>query len=492
MKQLARFLFFTLLLPLITGASTYAELEERVVEHELENGMRFLIFERHDAPLVSMVISVKAGAANEVTNKTGVAHFLEHLAFKGTKNLGTTDYDAEKDALAELDKTFEAWFQASQAGAESAVLDRLYADFIEKQDEAFSYIVEGEIGKLYEGNGGTSVNAATSYDYTTYQVTLPSNRFKLWCAVESDRMANPVFRELYRERNVILEERRKGTDNSPTGLFWEEFNCAAYKAHPYGRPIIGHYSDMENLSRETVRDFYETFYVPQHMTAGIAGDVNAEEIIPLLDAYFGRIQTKPDPPEIITTEPEQPGIRRVEVKLAKTPITVVKFLTVPRAHPDEIPLDLLATILGGGQTSRLHRALVEKRKLATYVSAYHPTRRHGGYFQVYARPVEGVTPGELEVAVLEELRKIKDNPVNTSELEAARARIQIGIFDAFSNNLRLARNLALADQQPDGWRNTFRRLEQASLITPDDLTDVAGRYLDFDKRTVGLMEVTDD
>ncbi|TET23961.1 MAG: insulinase family protein [Candidatus Stahlbacteria bacterium] len=494
MKNLPRILFAILAgsIPFMGIADTYTEIEERVVEHELRNGMRFLIFERHEAPLVSMVIAVKAGAVNEVTNKTGIAHFLEHLAFKGTQTIGTKNYRAERKVLKELDAAFKAYHKAEQEGADSEVLETLYAEFKQRQEKASSYIVQGELSEIYDRNGATRFNASTGYDYTTYIITLPSNRFELWCGMESDRMANPVFREFYSERDVILEERRMRTDNSPRGLFFEEYRSVSYKAHPYGQPILGHLSDMENLYRQDVRAFYETYYVPQHMTAAIVGDVNAEEIIPLIDKYFGRIPKRPDPPGLITKEPEQPGVRRVQMHIGRQPRLYMGFSTVPEGHEDELVLDLLASVLGQGRTSRLYRSLVEERKLASSVRAGHTTMLYAGQLGFSGTPIEGVTAAELEEAVLGELAELKENPITEEELDAARARWKVRIYTYLSSNLGMGYMLAQGDQGNTGWQDIFRIPERAEKITPQDLMDAAERYIDPDKRSVGLMEVAND
>jgi len=479
-----------IVLPAVIWASS--EMAERVVEHELDNGMRFLIFERHESPLVSMVTAVKVGSVNEVTNKTGLAHFLEHLAFKGTRTVGGVNYKEEEKALRELDAAFEAYHEAVEKGAAEETVEKLYKEFKTKQVEASEFVVQGEFSEIYERNGGVGLNASTSYDFTRYVVTIPSNRFELWCALESDRMANPVFRELYKERDVILEERRMRTDNSPRGRFYEEFNSVSYKAHPYGQPVIGHISDMKNLSREDVRDFYETYYVPQHMTAAIVGDVKAEEIIPLIDEYFLRIPEKPDPPRLITREPSQPGIRRIQMNIGRRPLMFMEFRTVPEGHPDEIALDLLANVLGQGQTSRLNRKLVEDDKIASSVSARHTTKLYGGNLFFGGYPAEGVTAAELEQAILDELAALAENPITQNELDAARARWEVRLYDYISSNQSMAYLLSTSDHSNLGWRNIFTSTEEAKKITPEDVMKAAERYINPLNRSVGLMEVAND
>ncbi len=479
--------------PTLAGADTWSDLESRVVEHELPNGMRFLILERHEAPLVSFVISVNAGSVNEVTNKTGIAHLLEHLAFKGTKKIGTTDYNAESKALAELDASYEAYIKAKDRGADSSALAPLYAVFRADLKKASSYSRGGEFSEIYERNGGTGLNAGTSYDHTTYIVTLPSNRFELWAAMESERLTNPIFRDFYEERDVIKEERRMRVDNTPSGLFYEDLNSVQYKTVPYGQPIVGHASDIAHLERADVQDFYNKYYVPQEMTAAIVGDVNAGDIIPVIDAYFSRIPAKHDSPVVISREPEQKDVRRLEMKLPNVSTYVyVEFQTVSKADKDELVLDLLGRVLGDGRTSRLYRSLVEERKLASYVGASNSSFKYVGSFSVRAGGLDGVTAAELEKAILEELGKLSEKPVTQDELDAARARWQVGQFSRFSSNMGMAYTLAIGDQEPGGWRARFRLKTALSEITTDDLARAASEYFKPDCRTVGSMEVNND
>ncbi|MBN2378475.1 insulinase family protein [candidate division WOR-3 bacterium] len=481
-----------LVLPaLVRSADTNVDLKSRVVVHEIENGMRFLIFERHDAPLVSMNILVKAGAANEVTTKTGIAHLLEHLAFKGTQTIGTTDYTSERKALEELDAAFEAYHSALRKGADSATVAALYTEFGNKQEQASGYVVQAEFSEIYERNGGWGLNASTSLDYTHYYLTLPSNRFELWCAMESDRLNNSVFREFYSERDVVLEERRMWIDNNPYGLLYEELESIAYKAHSYGHPVLGYYDDVKNLSCQDVRTFYETYYVPQCMTAAIVGDVDADDAIELIDTYFGRIPSRPDPPELVTTEPPQPGIRRVEMN-GRSPHLWMNFHTVPAEHPDVLSLELLSIVLTSGPSSRLYRSLVEEKKMASDLGFHRGNFAQAGYMTLVGYPMKGKTAAQLEEAVLDEFMALKENPITQEELDAAKARWKVWFYSPLSSNLSLAFFLCWYDRCKGGWSELFDRIEEVDKITCQDLMDVSEHYLDPEKRTVATMEVKDE
>ncbi|MEA3310637.1 MAG: pitrilysin family protein, partial [candidate division WOR-3 bacterium] len=264
------------------------------------------------------------------------------------------------------------------------------------------------------------------------------------------------------------------------------------KAHPYGHPTLGHYSDIQNLSRQDVRAFYETYYVPQHMSVAIVGDVDADQVITLIDAYFGRIPPKPDPPEIVTTEPVQPGIRRIRMKQGKSPLLYMLFHTVPAGHPDELTLDLLSIVLISGHSSRLYRSLVEEDKMASNLYLVRGNFTYGGYIRLVGSPMEGVTAAQLEEAVLEELAALEENPITQEELDAARARWKVWFYYPLSSNSSLAFFLSWYDRCKGGWRELFDRVEGVEKVTPQDLMDAAERYLDPDKRTVAIMEVEDE
>ncbi|RMH09279.1 MAG: insulinase family protein, partial [Nitrospirae bacterium] len=297
----------------LTGLSTLAEnaqgqdlasFEQRVTEHTLPNGWTFIIVERHVAPVFAFMTRVNVGSVQEGAGVTGLAHMFEHMAFKGTPRIGTTDYQAEKKALEELEAAYQAYQQARLSHrADPKTLERLYKIFKEKQKQASRYVVKNEFGDIVEREGGVALNAFTSADVTGYFYALPSNKVELFCYLESERFLHPVFREFYKERDVVMEERRLRTESNPTGRLFEQFVSTAFIAHPYHHPVIGYASDIQSYTMTDAQKFFETYYVPSNMVTAIVGDVYPERLIPLLDQYFGRIPSKPDPPPLRTVEP---------------------------------------------------------------------------------------------------------------------------------------------------------------------------------------------
>ncbi|MFQ5932446.1 MAG: M16 family metallopeptidase, partial [Nitrospiraceae bacterium] len=273
-------------------------LAERVIEHKLANGLTVLMVERHQTPVVSINLAFKVGGMNEYTGVTGVAHLYEHMAFKGTRTLGTKDYEQERpllEELARLNETIEELRGSSRNAStnESPEIDELRRAFEETQKKAAALVVGNEMSLLYQRQGAVGLNASTSKDVTRYTVSLPANRLPLWAAIESDRMANPVLREFFKERAVVMEERRLRTEDSPNGLLYETFAAAAFQAHPYGFPTIGWASDIHALSPAITKQFFRTYYGPGNAVVAIVGDINPTDVISLLERSFGTIPATP-------------------------------------------------------------------------------------------------------------------------------------------------------------------------------------------------------
>ncbi|MGK7934927.1 MAG: M16 family metallopeptidase, partial [Xenococcaceae cyanobacterium] len=212
---------------------------EQVNEFRLDNGMKFIVLENHEAPVVSFVTYANVGGVDEPDGKTGVAHFLEHLAFKGTDKIGTREYSVEKKYLERLDRLFAKMQQAKAEGNQEK-LAQLTKEFTQTEGVASNFVEQNEYGKIVETAGGVGLNAVTSTDYTSYFYSFPANKLELWMSLESERFLDPVFREFYKEKQVILEERRLRTDNSAIGTMIEAFLDTAFTEHPYKRPVIGY------------------------------------------------------------------------------------------------------------------------------------------------------------------------------------------------------------------------------------------------------------
>jgi predicted Zn-dependent peptidase len=286
---------------------------DRISEFSLDNGMKFIVMERHQAPIVSFMTYVNIGAAYEAEGKTGAAHFLEHLAFKGTSKIGTTNYGAEKQAMAAVDAVF-AKLQAARAANNTAEITRLTEEFQAANAKAASFVEQNIYGQIVEQAGGVGLNATTSADATRYFYSFPANKLELWMSLESERFLDPVMREFYEEKDVILEERRMRTDNSPIGKMIEAFLETALPGHPYGRPVIGSAADLQNMTRQDIQDFYDTYYTPDHIVVAIVGDVDPKQVQQMAKAYFGRFKARSSAPEVTVNVPPQTEPREVTLR----------------------------------------------------------------------------------------------------------------------------------------------------------------------------------
>src|SRR5271154_6391248 len=287
--------------------------EKRVTVKTLPNGLTVVLWRRPEAPVFSFFTMVDAGSAQDPLNETGLAHMMEHMAFKGTPDIGTTDYAAEKVALEKVEQTYAAYEaerikRVGQDPQKLAQLKKAWQDAIAAADK---YVVKNQFGEVVESHGGVGLNAFTSYDETAYMYSLPSNQLELWAALESDRFKDPVMREFYKERNVVMEERRMRTDSRPTGRLLEQFLGTAFMANPYHRPTIGYASDLLSFSATDAADFFNRHYVPSNMVIGLVGDLDPQTVFPIIERYFGRLPATPKPIELYTDEPPQNSVRQV-------------------------------------------------------------------------------------------------------------------------------------------------------------------------------------
>ena len=351
-------------LPLQTvQAQDLASFSKRVTTHTLKNGWTFIIVERPVAPVFAFMTRVNVGSAQEGSGVTGLAHMFEHMAFKGTPRLGTTNYEAEKEALKRLEEAYLAYQDARTVpGADPEQVTKLYETFKAQQKDAAQYVVKNEFGDIIEREGGVALNAFTGADVTGYFYALPSNKVELFAYLESERFLHPVFREFYEERDVVMEERRLRTESRPVGRLLEQFMATAYIAHPYHHPVIGYASDIQSYTMTDAEQFYKTHYVPSNMITAVVGDVKADQLIPLLEKYFGRIPSGARPPAIRTVEPASIAEKVVILKDPSQPFYLEGYHKPAITHPDQPVYDAIDDILTNGRTSRFYRSLVSRPK----------------------------------------------------------------------------------------------------------------------------------
>jgi predicted Zn-dependent peptidase len=469
----------------------------------LDNGMTFLLVPRKDQPNnIAAGWLAKVGSVNERPGITGISHFFEHMMFKGTKTIGTTDAATDarftakqktlKDQLNAL--TWGGQYQRHFKGEiddpwnpanDTDEMRRLRAELKQAMDEHRGQIVKNEFDAIYKRLGGTGMNAFTSYDLTFYFINVPSNKFELWAWMESDRLNDSVFREFYAERDVVHEERRLRTESTPTGEFQEQFDSMFWISSPYNWPVIGWSSDLNSYSREEAERYWNIYYRPNNLVGFVVGDFDAAEVKAQIGKYFSRLSRgAEEPPPVITLEVKQKAEQRMIAECDCQPQAEVRYHTVPFGHVDSAALETLAEVLNG-RTGRLYKAMVEGGAIAASAAAKTDTRKYAGAFSFDGIVKGDAAPEQLEQGWYAELEKLKKEPVGERELQKVKNQVAADSYRRLQNNFFLLVQLGLNEAMGD-WTyiNQEPRLMQA--VTAADIQRVANTYFGKDNRSVAL------
>ena len=426
-----------------------ASFEKRTTVKTLANGLTVIICERPEAPVFSFFTHVDAGGAQEVPGITGLAHMFEHMAFKGTDRIGTTDYEAEKKALLEGRRHLPGLRRGAPAGRSAATRrrsPRRRRPGKTPRRPADKYIVKNEFDEIIDREGGVGVNAFTNSDETGYHYSMPSNRLELWAYLESERFARPVFREFYKERDVVTEERRMRTDSNPIGRLVEQFLAAAYQAHPYHQPVVGYASDLKSFSATDAAAFFARYYVPSDMVVAVVGDVKASEALPIIEKYFGRIPkgTKPEP--LRTVEPAQIAEKEVVLYDPSQPFYIEGYHKPGATDPDDAVYEVIGDLMTSGRTSRLYRALVRDKKVAVASAGFNgfPGRKYPNLFVFFGIPTPEKTNADVRDAIRAEIERIKTEDVTDADLAMVKTRAKAELIRQLNDNAGLAQELGSA------------------------------------------------
>ncbi len=485
MKKWILIAFTIMLTPLAVSAQSLAD---RVIEHTLSNGLRILMVERHQVPTISFQIMYRVGGVNEVNGNTGIAHLYEHMAFKGTERIGTKNYAEEQKVLEEIEVINDEIIEEKRKGihADDEGLAALKAQREHLQEEARKYVIPNELAEIYDRNGAVGFNASTGKDFTNYIVSFPANRLPLWIAMESDRMAHPVMREFYKERDVVMEERRRSVETNPGGKLYETFLSTAFAAHPYGNPTLGWPSDEQNLSATQTAEFFKIYYGPSNTVIVLVGDFKANEVIPQLEAAFGKIPSAPLPPRVITEEPPQRGEKRAEVEDEANPKLIIGYHKPNLHHPDDAVFDVIDSLLSMGRTARLYKKIVVEKKIAVSVSSRSgtPGARFSNLFTFSATPRAPHTTQEVEAAIYEEIERLIAEGPTKEELQKVITNLDASLIRSLRSNSGLASQLAYFETVAGDWRYTLRNRDAIANVTAEDVMRVAGTYFKKKNRTV--------
>ena len=473
-------------------AQDLASFEKRTTVKVLPNGLTLIVCERPEAPVFSFYTLVDAGSANDPQGASGLAHMFEHMAFKGSAEIGTTNYLAEKVALAKVEIAYAAYDAEfrKRVGQSPAKLAELKKTFEDAQAAAQKYVIPNQFSEIAEENGAVGINASTGEDSTQYFWSMPSNRLELWAYLESQRIGHPVEREFYKERNVVQEERRMRVDSAPIGRMIEQFLAAAYVAHPYGRPGVGWESEISQVTATEAAAFHAKYYVPSNIVVAVVGDVKAAQAMPVLERYFDKIPAGPKPEPMTTIEPPQVAEKSVIIREATQPFYIEGYHRPDYRDPDDSTYDAIADIFSNGRTARLYRSLVRDQKIAAEAQGFtgFPGDKFPGLFAVYAVPLPGHTPKQMRDAIHKELDRLKDSDVTDAELERFKTRAKADLLRGLGNNEGLAHQLAEYQTRYGDWRELFRQLDRINAVSKADIRRVANKIFIDSNRTSARIE----
>jgi predicted Zn-dependent peptidase len=469
------------------SAQDLKSFEKRITVKVLPNGLTLVICERHDAPVFSYATFVDAGDVNDPSGESGLAHMFEHLAFKGTTQIGTTDYAAEKVALQKVEEANDAYEAEylKPVGRDEKKLAELHQAFVDAQSAAEKYVIPNQFTEVAEANGAHGLNAETGLDDTQYFWSMPQNRLELWAWLESGRLADVVPREFYKERDVVMEERRMRVDSDPIGRLEEQFFATAYVAHNYGRSDIGWPSEVSQITATEAMAFHRKYYVGGNIVIAIVGDVDPATDLPMLAKYFSRVPAGPKPEDMTTVEPVQFAEKSVVIREQTQPIYLEGYHRPSYRDPDDAVYDAISDILSNGRVSRLYRSLVEQQQIAAEAVGESPVpgEKYPSLFMFGAVPLPGHTPAEMRDAIHKEIEKLKTADVTDAELQMYKTRTRAELLRSLNDNQGLATSLAEYQTRYGDWRELFQQLDEVDKVSKADIRRVANQVFVASNRT---------
>ncbi|MFM9914153.1 MAG: M16 family metallopeptidase [Methylophilaceae bacterium] len=415
--------------------------ESNIQEKTLANGLKVVVQEDHRSPVVVAQVWYRAGSVDEYNATTGVAHVLEHMMFKGTKK-----------------------------------------------------VPAGQFSRIVAAAGGKE-NAFTSRDYTVYFQQLEKSRLELSMKLEADRMANLQLTdaEFAKEIKVIMEERRWRTDDKPQAQVAEQYMSTSFQTHPYGRPVIGWMNDLENMTGQDARNWYQTWYAPNNATLVVVGDVKPEQVFALANKYYGVLKPHKLPVRKIQIEPEQKGERRITVQAPAKNAYLLMGYTAPSlrnaADWEPYALEILTGVLDGNAASRLNRKLVRRDQLAVEVSAgYDMINRGPSQFEFDATPSEGTSVADLELAIRSEIELLKNDGVTEEELQRVKAQVIAADVYKRDSMFNQAMEIGMLESTGHSWRDLADYTKRLQAVTPEQVQAVARKYLVDEHLTVAILD----
>jgi len=492
MKRLAGVCVLLLLFStLISAAYDFSKIKDNISEFTLPNGLKFILLEDHSVPIATFMTFVNVGGSDEHIGIWGISHFLEHMAFKGTSEIGTTDFKAEKAIMDKMDAIFNKILEEKgNVNPDKEKINKLETQLEELRKQAGKYVVDNELDKILKRNGAVGINAGTSKDFTMYFFSLPSNRVELWAYLESSRFSDPVFREFYKERDVIKEERRMGSENRPIGKLIEELIAIAFKDHPYHVNGIGPMSNINHITRDDMYRYFKTNYNTKNMVIGVVGDVYPDQLKKLAKKYFTKLKAGNKNPRVFTKEPPQAGEKTVTIYDDSQPYLIIGYHAPSILDKDFVKFSILDRILTSGRSSRLNYKMVIKDKTALGVFSFagYPGNKYPGLYLIAALPNSGHTNDQLLETIDNEIEKIKKESISEEELKSAKTRLMVSEIRRMGSNRGMLIRMLQAEMVLGSWEKAFDDIQAIEKITTKDIQELVKKYLIKSNRSIGRIE----
>jgi predicted Zn-dependent peptidase len=439
--------------------------------YQLDNGLTVYLTENHETPTFYSEIVVRAGHKQDPATNTGLAHYLEHLLFKGNANFGTTDYEKEAPHIQKIYDLYEERFNETDPAKRDAIYEQINKENI----AASAYAIPNEMSNVYESLGGFGLNAHTWFEETVYKIGLPANQLRQWATIESDRFIDPVFRLFVTELEIVYEEKNRALDSKDRIVF-EALAKELFKKHPYGQQTtLGEVEHLKNPSLKAVKDYYDTYYVPNNMAVIISGAIDTESTIKLVDEFFSVWQAKPLPEPKVYEEEPMTRREQVTVEYDAEPYMLMGYRLPGRNHPDADALILVDMVLANSTAGLIDLNLVQSQKLRTAGASPYLMNDYG-WEMLWATPKDGQTLEEAEQLVLEQLNKVKAGEFDDELLQGIIASLKIDqkrSLESDSGRVAMLRNSFLSGMP---WSYTVAQLDRMAKLTKQDVIDAANKY----------------
>ncbi len=480
------FVLFTVNYRLINANPLFENIN--VEQYTLPNGITCVLVNRGYTPTLALIISFKVGSVDEHYQTAGAAHLLEHMMFKGTKTIGTTNFEEENKLLQQIEALGETIDRIALTNPDNVQLPVLQERLKTLQQKANEYVVNSAYDAIYTQAGGINFNAGTSRDMTQYYIELPNDALELWAKLESERIKEPVFRQFYTERNTVYEERLMRYESDPQSKLFEDFLSIAFMAHPYRHPTIGYKSNIPFLSLSLVRKFYFEHYVPQKMTITVVGKQDTVHTLKILKQYFGSIPGQPAV-DFVAIREDSKNSRRLVTYADATPYLLIGWHKPTMPHFDDYVFDVIAEVLAGGKSSRLYKTMVLDAQIVSKVNAYngYPGARYDNLFILEAVPKDSSQCEMVEELLYRQLYALGTS-CTQEEINAAVRRLESALIFDIDTNVGIARLLSYYQTITGDWRYVLTYSDKIRKVTCSDVQRVINTYCKKEWATVAILK----